>query len=234
MKGIKMTVLMLIFCQAVVAQTKTAEQITAKQVEKLNSKVVLSEGQKQQVTEIILASTKQMQGLKEADELTPEMRKEIKKAEREQVKELLTDEQKEALREAHKDKAEHKADKAMHKADRLKHRAEREVTKNALQSKRKDFDVVLTTDEKAVIAQAKTLVPAKVKGKDAREALSEAEKAQRKTQMKEVRKMLKPIVNAHKTELDEIATTLPPKKDDATKNKKKNKKGFAYKFLLMD
>lgn len=238
MKGIKITAMLLIFCQAVVvAQIKTAEEITATHIQKLDSKVTLTEEQKEKVTKVLLTSTQQIIELKESEMLTPEMRKNLKKAEREQVKEILTDEQKAVLKEAHKDKVEHKADRAMHKAERVQQNTERKAAKSALQSKRADFDVVLTADEKATIAKARTMVPAKIKGKEAREALTDEEKNTRKAQMKEVHQMLKPIVKSHEAELKEVQKSIPEKAGQTQKDgksNKKHKKGFATRFLLMD
>lgn len=78
MKGIKITLLMLIVCQTAIAQSKTAEEVAAKHVERLNNIVQLTAEQQVQVKTIVLASTKEIKHLKENGQSTPEERRAIK------------------------------------------------------------------------------------------------------------------------------------------------------------
>jgi hypothetical protein len=234
MKGIKITVMMLIFCQAVVAQSKTAEEITTKHVERLDSKVQLTAEQKSNVASIVLSSTQKIQALKEDGSSSPEERKAIKQAERKKIKELLTAEQNAKLKEARSqdDKLANKKTKAV----KQEHREAKKAAKSELLVKRLAFENNLSASEKEAINKARELQPTKIKGKEAKSALSPDEKSARKAQMKEVQKLLKPVISAHQNELDEIKSTLPTKPESA--KVKADKKGtqkskFATKFLLM-
>ncbi len=233
MKGIKITLLMLIACQAAIAQSKTAEEIAAKHVERLNNIVQLTAEQQVQVKTIVLASTKEIKILKENGQSTPEDRKAIKEAERQKVKELLSDEQKAKLGENHLQHhlEGHDTSKVHKRADHQKS----EANKNYLYEKRAAFEKKLSAPEKEAIDKARMILPTQLKGKEAHEALSEEQKAVRKEHRKKIHALLKPIVKEHKKELEEIRANLPerPKSITHKHSGKKPKHMFSYRFLLL-
>ena len=85
-----------------------------------------------------------------------------------------------------------------------------------------------------MIAQARALQPERIKGKEAREALTVEQKEARKKQQKEIRGLLKPIVQAHKTEVEKVKASLPENAESSNPKKKKDKNAFACWFLLME
>ena len=232
MKGIKITLLMLIVCQTAIAQSKTTEEVAAKHVERLNNIVQLTAEQQVQVKTIVLAFTKEIKHLKENGQSTPEERRAIKEAERQKIKELLSDEQKAKLREnhLHHNLEGHDTSKVHKRADHQKS----EANKNYLYEKRAAFEKKLSAPEKEAIDKARMILPTQLKGKEAHEALSEEQKAVRKEHRK-IHALLKPIVKEHKKELEEIRANLPerPKSVTHKRSGKKPKHMFSYRFLLL-
>ena len=182
MKGIKITVMVLVFCQAAIAQNKTAEEITARHVDRLDTKVELTAEQKSSIETVVLKSTKEIQALREKDGYTPEERKAIKKAERSKINEILTASQKQKLKDA-RGTAE---DRKQLRTQKQEKRQKRAALKSELQEKRAIFNNVLTDSEKQIIEKARSIQPAKLKGKAARASLSDQEKEARKSQMRHV------------------------------------------------
>lgn len=225
MKGIKITLVLLIICQAVIAQQKTAEEITSKRLEKIKSALELTTEQRANIEAILATSSNKLIALRESAEFNREEAMLVKKEERKLIKEELTIEQRTALKEANVGK----------KAERKEAKAQRAETKEALGLKRASFDATLSGDEKMVIEQARSLVLKKL-SKDARTNLSEEEKANRKATKKEIASLLKPVIENHKTELDAIRAEMPekPKKMSHSSDKKvKVNQRFYRKFLLM-
>lgn len=230
MKGIKITVMMLLICQAVIAQNKTAEEVTEHRMERLDGQLDLTADQESKISKIVFASATEMLALKSTGTFDREQMRDLKKNERQLIKAELTPEQKEILKEQREGE---KLERQKNRDLRMVKRTERQATKAALLAKRTAFEASLTTEEKAIIEQARALKPEKIKGKDAKAALTDEQKAERKAVNKEIGKMLKPIVVAHKAELEAIQTEFPPK---AKLHKASNKgKGnhFKMKFLLM-
>ncbi|MDA8886458.1 hypothetical protein N9I68_02660 [Bacteroidia bacterium] len=232
MKGIKIIVMMLLISQAIIAQTKSAKEVTANRIERLQIQVELSADQTAKIESIVMESSTKILALKETGNFDREQIKELKKSERQLIKAELTEEQQATLKDAQKfQKVERKVQKAEHVAKRTK----RKAAKTALVQKRAEFDARLTDEEKRTIERSRDLLPERIKGTDAREALSVEEKDERKATRKEISKMLKPIVKKHKTELDTIKAEMPEpthhKKTSENKAIKAN--GFYQRFLLI-
>lgn len=100
MKGIKITLVLLIICQAVIAQQKTAEEITSKRLEKIKSALELTTEQRANIEAILATSSNKLIALRESAEFNREEAMLVKKEERKLIKEELTIEQCTALKEA--------------------------------------------------------------------------------------------------------------------------------------
>lgn len=231
MKGIKITVMMLLISQAIVAQTKTAAEIADEKVKKIESVVQLSVDQKAAISDIALSSATQMLEHKNAGTLDKDARHKLRVAEHKQINSLLTVDQQKAIKASRKHTAEEHAGK---KEQQKVSAAENKARKNELSLKRASFETKLTDAEKATIEKARNMMPAKVKGKEAKDALTDEQKAEAKAQRKEAYTLLQPIVAKHKAELDAIQAEIPakPSKKEGKKDSKKGNK-FAAKFLLM-
>ncbi len=151
MKGIKITLVLLIICQAVIAQQKTAEEITSKRLEKIESAIELTTEQRANIEAILATSSNKLIALRESAEFNREEAMLVKKEERKLIKEELTIEQRTALKEANAGK----------KVERKEAKAQRTETKEALGLKRASFDATLSGDEKMVIEQASSTKKAK-------------------------------------------------------------------------
>ncbi|PCJ63175.1 MAG: hypothetical protein COA58_16425 [Bacteroidetes bacterium] len=230
MKGIKITVMMLIICQAVIAQTKTAKEVTTKRMERLDSKVDLTDDQESKISEIIFASATEMIALKKSGSFEREEMKELKKKERNLIKSQLTSKQLTTLKEANETRhLEHQK----RKNDRMIQRNTRTETRDLILAKRHRFENLLSIDEKAIIEKARTLKPERIKGKKTKGALTPEQKTERKEAHIQIRKLLKPVVKNHKKELDIIQSEMPAKEPKSSNEKKKKNNGFYTKFLLM-
>jgi colicin import membrane protein len=217
MKTLKVTIVLMLFCQAVLAQEFSPEQIATKRVGELDQKVSLSETQKTEVTAIFKASATQMQALKKSEVVDKDAIHSLRKDEREKVKALLTADQQKALKEANQ------ARKDDHKASRDKIREYHKTNvKPVILGKRKAFNAKLSAQEKAVITQARALKPKHEKG-NGKKQISEAEKEQHKVARNEIKLLLKPIVDTHKVELEAIAAELKPTLDAEKEFKKANR-----------
>lgn len=221
MNKIKITLLVLLFCQAAIAQTPTQAEIVEKRVTRLDQKVELSAEQKERVKSIVESHTARLIALRESNELNNMKRRELVKSERTAIAEILTAEQKEKLKSEN-------ADLRQERGERKIAKAERKVQKTVLQEKRMSFEQVLSLEDKAVISKARALKPSKLK-KEQRDQLTPEETANRKKAHKEVRTLLKPIAKKHQDALNELYDSL--KQDE--KEDKKKQKSFAMKFLLM-
>lgn len=229
MKGIKITAMLLIICQTVIAQQKTAEEVTKNRMDRLESVIELSEDQKSSIETVVFESSQKIIELKKSGSADKEEIAAIKKAERAEVKKLLSESQIATLKEARKGM---KAERKEAKADRAK----RKEAKDALLVLRQDFDRVLSSEEKEAVEKARALMPEKLNKED-RANLSEEEKAQRKTTKKEIANLLKPLIENHKSELDAIKADMPARPEKANKLPKEKKKNgeqrFYHRFLLM-
>jgi Spy/CpxP family protein refolding chaperone len=220
---------------------------------RLDSVVTLTDAQKQEITELNKAFKAKMKEQRSSGERDHEAMKAMRKEHRQQIEAVLTPDQ---LAKLEAFKAERKESrKAMH-AEIKEYR--KTNMKPALQQKRAEFDNVLTADEKATIdalrAELKGMKGEKGEGK--RHMDSEKRKAL-KARMDAA---LKPIVEAHKAELEQVHTDLKPLRETwkadlqaikakydmdhkQSKGKKMGKKGkgqgdrhqqmMAYRFLLM-
>ncbi|MFT4875439.1 MAG: ribosomal protein S8 [Bacteroidia bacterium] len=173
MRGIKVTVMMLLVSQAIVAQIKTAEEIVTKKVGKIESALELRENQKAAISNIALSSSTQMLEYKNAGTLDKEARHKLRVEEHKQIHAVLTPEQRIALKESRTHtKEEHIARNRLQQV----HQAEVKERKNLLIGKRAAFEDSLTDAEKETIEQARSLMQDGVKGKEAKVALTEEEK----------------------------------------------------------
>ena len=111
MKGIKITAMLLIICQAGIAQTKTAEQMTAKRMANLETTLSLSDAQKANIESIVLASSNKVIALKENQDVAREEIVKLRKEERTQIKAELSQVQQVQLKEANKVKKAKRQDK---------------------------------------------------------------------------------------------------------------------------
>ena len=247
MKKLKVTIVLLLIFQAVLAQKITPEQVAARKVAELDNKVNLSESQKTEVAAIFKETATQMQTLKKAETDNNDAIKALRKETKESVRALLTNEQQQILKE------EHKEERGQNKAarDKIKEYHNKNV-RPVIFEKRKSFDSKLTDEEKEVINQARALKPDFEKGHKVRERSSE-EKHNNNATREEIKMLLTPIVNAHRSELEIIAEELQPtfeaEKEFIELNKSNNdeshpKKGqfrgkehspeqFMFRFLLV-
>ncbi len=212
MKVIKLTLVLMLFCQAVIAQKVSPEERAKKHVELLDQKVQLSEDQKTDVYQIMLKSAEEIKALKLSGEKNKEAFKAIKKDQRTAIHEVLDEDQIIALKEVHKQmkterKEAHQQIKQYHK----------EHVKPQVQAKRVEFDKLLTEDEKQIIEEARALKPKHKKGE--RKTLTEQEREELKAKRQEINQMLDPIISAHQTELDAIMVDLKPVFDEAEKQR---------------
>ena len=242
MRAIKITLVLLLFCQAVLAQKISAEEMAEKKVLKLDEKVTLTETQKAEINTIVLESTTKIKELRSEESADQEAIKKIKMDERAKIKEVLTEEQQTLLKNAKKsERVENKAQREKMKAYNKEH------VKPVVAEKRKGFELLLTDDEKASIAAAHSLKleMRKVDKKD----LSEEEKSALKAKRTEINNLLDPIITKHQDELTKIKLELEPVYEAAKQNagkekpegrhhkgkkhdKKPNDKRFEHRFLL--
>lgn len=209
-----MLVLFLGISQAM-AQKKT-DRAQAK-TDRLDEKVGLTDEQKVKITDLNKSFSEEMKAIRQDGkaELREEMHT-MMKAHREKVSEVLTDEQKQKL------KADREQKRALHKAMREEIKSYR--TKNikpVMNEKRSKFEKVLTVDEKKAITEARAEIE-KLKG-DLKQERSDKkndgfkpDSEMRKAHMDQVRMIIdthiRPIIDAHKTELDVIEKELEPKR----------------------
>jgi hypothetical protein len=225
MNGIKITVMMLLISQAMIAQTKSSIQKAKKKVERLEEVITLTYEQKSSITNIMHASELQDTEIRSKEVVDKNAIHDLKKEERAQIKEVLTPEQQATLKVAnYAKKEEYKLKK--------ENRTQRKAAKNALLEQRTAFNAKLTPSEQAIIEKARALQAARAQGKKARAAMTGEQKAQNNAARKETHKLLKPIVKSHKAELDAIKASTP---SPASKSgeQKKSKNTFYYTFLLM-
>jgi hypothetical protein len=230
MKGIKITVMMLLASQALVAQTKTPSEHAAKRVERMEEVITLTAEQKTSITAIVEATAAKASLLNTSEEQGKTALLALRKEEKAQINALLTDEQKATLKETKESRTqEFKEQKAL----KMEKNAERKQLKNALHEKRIAFDSQLSAEEKAIVEKARSLQPVKIKEQSARAELTESQKNERKKAHKEVVTLLKPVVKKHQAELDAIEAELPNSLNNKSKEKKQGKNNFAYRFILM-
>lgn len=255
MKAIKVTIVLLLFCQAALAQKISPEQRIEKKVASLDEKVSLTDTQKEQVKAIFSVTASQMQSLRKAEgEENKDAIRELRKDEREKVKAVLTPEQVSKLQVIKKEERE------LHKANRDKIKEYHKTNvKPVLEAKRKAFDAKLTASEKAIIAEAKAKMPEHEKGKG-QQNQETANNEDNQATRQEIKMLIQPIVNTHKAELEQIFNDVKPVLDaekefiKANKSEQDPKKGmeskrkqgkkdgqngdgserFMYRFLLMD
>jgi hypothetical protein len=210
MKVIKITLVLMLFCQAVFAQKPSPEEMAQKRVDRLDEKVSLTETQKTETYAIVLEGIIDIQNLKEEDSTYKEAFRTIKKDLREQIKEVLTEEQRAILKESRdqKKRTHHQENRAYYK----------EHVKPVVKAKRMEFETKLTVEEKQVIADARLLKPQHKK--DGKKGISKQERQQMKESKAEIKLMLQPIVTAHKLELEEIMNELEPIYEEAAKHRK--------------
>lgn len=214
MKGTTMMMLVLLASQFVLAQSKTATEITEKKMERLSKKLNLSQSQEQSISAIVLESTNQILAIREQEPNDTAGIKAVKKSSRKLIMKELTPEQKGLLKEQNKIRKKEKTGKKERKQEML--------------DKRASFESVLSAEEKAIVASAKALRPAKM-SKEQRGAMSAEAKEERKAAMKEIRTLLSPVVKNHEAELQQILQDVPSKEG----KQEKKKKGKAIQFLLM-
>ncbi len=222
MKKTKITLMLLIICQAVIAQTKTAEEVTEKRLERIEQTIDFSVEQRTNIEAIVLKSSSEILAMKASGEYAREDIVAIKKQERTLVKAQLTPEQLLALKAA---KESNKAKHNQVKAERAKFQA----AKQDLKAMRSAFDAKLSTEEKEVIEKARLLLPKRVK-KTEKAELTPEEKEERKAIRMEIKNLLAPVIATHQAELDQIKSTTPTKRG---KNESTPNNGFYHKFLLM-
>ncbi|NUM32192.1 MAG: hypothetical protein HUU47_07710 [Bacteroidetes bacterium] len=173
---------------------------------------------------------------------------------RHKIKDVLTTEQFEKLKNLIKDSLKNKRELRKKTAMELKEYNEKNI-KPVISLKRKDFDKLLNETEKKIIgeyiAKHKALKESKFKDSN-----PEILKERRKALQKETSIALKPIIKKHKDELEKILNDLKPQYEKwqadikeiktkngnteyAKQNERKheqnfNKKNAAIKFLLYD
>ena len=221
MNKIKMTLVVLLFCQAAAAQTMSTSERVEKKVARIEEKVALTPEQKVSITAVVSEHITKLQALKESGELDETARKAIAQSQRDAIAEVLTEEQKTILK---REMARTRGTKEVKKAIK----AERQAQKIALKQKRAEFEHALSDEDKKIIAAARALLPTKL-SKEQKDQLTAEEKEARKATKKEVRKMLNPIVQKHQSDIDQIYDTVFQRDVD-----KKKRKAFAVKFLLMN
>ncbi len=217
----------------------------------LDSVVSLTDAQKQEITEINQAFKTKMKEQRESGQRDHEAMKAMRKEHRQQIEAVLTPDQ---LTKLEAFKAERKESrKAMH--SEIKEYRKTNM-KPALQQKRAEFDNVLTEEEKATIealrAELKGMKGNKGEGK------RKMDPEKRKALKEKMDVALRPIIEAHKAELEQVHTDLKPLRETwkadikaikakydmdhkQQKGKKMGKKGqgdrrqemMAYRFLLM-
>ena len=253
MKAIKVTIVLLLFCQAVLAQKISQEQRIEKKLTSLDEKVTLTATQKEEVQAIFTNTATQIQSLRKAGDENKDAMLELRREEREKVKAVLTPEQVTKLKELKK------AEREQHKVSRDNIREYHKTNvKPVLEAKRKAFDAALSASEKEIITQAKAKMPEHKKGEDHLK-LEKGNKQDYKTARQEMKVLLQPVVDAHKAELEQIFNEVKPILDAEKEFIKENrpehepKKGiqiehrkgkfdgqkgdsnerFMYRFLLM-
>lgn len=239
MRAIKITLVMLLFCQAVLAQKFSVEEIAERKVMKLDEKVTLTETQKVEINTILLESTSQIKELRKAETVNQEAVKQLKMEEKAKIKEILTEEQQTLLKDAKK------ADRVKNKTQRENIKAyNKEHVKPLVSEKRKAFELLLNQEEKDNIISARNIKAAHKK--QDRKSLTEEEKAAIKANREEIAKLLDPIIETHKQQLEVIKTELAPVHEAAKENAgshepggkkkhpKKENKRFEYRFLLSE
>jgi len=229
MKGIKITAMLLIICQAVIAQTKSVDKITTRKMEKLESTITMTDTQKASIESVVRQSAYKVVALRDSTAQDKKEIGKIRKEERAQIRELLTEEQRDQLKDA-------KQVQRKNREGQLKNNKERGTHREVLRAKRLEFDKILSEEEKSKIEEARALLPERSHKKEHVE-LTEAQKEERKTIRKTIAILLQPIIENHKTELDAIKAELPAKPARADKpatDRKGNRAEYFYhRFLLM-
>lgn len=242
-RKLKLTIMALMVAGIAVAQKPNAEERVEKRLERIDNTVSLSELQKQELKPILMAGAEEIKILRQSGEMSKEKAKEIRKAQKEAIASVLTEDQVAKMEEA---KAEKKADKMQARKEIRSYN--KEHVKPVLLEKRQAFESLLSAQEKEVISKAREMKP-KRKGKKG--SLTQAEKEEMKAQRDQISLMLKPIKEAHATDLAqvkvEMEATMQAAKEHAKdlksdnegkgqkskKKKKKRKDNFEDRFLLM-
>lgn len=206
--------MVVLICQAVFAQQKTVEEITEMKVNKLEAHVVLSEVQKNEITEIILRSTAERKTLRSEQEANHKKMKALKMAEKSKIEKVLTEEQIEKL------------DSYLHSRNQKPHKPSKEM-----HLKRVEFDKRLTAAEKERIEKARLLRPHK--GHVVMKDLTEKEKKEHRRQNSEIKSLLSPIVESHRAELEKIMASMTTRHQTKHPNAKPDADRKFYRFLLM-
>lgn len=246
MKNLKITLVIVLFCQAVFAQNLEVEDKVSKRIAMMDDKIALTEDQKSIIQEILSSNATKIATLRSTSAASKEEIMAIRKAERESIKQVLTEDQLSKL------KAERKAKKATAKAKREDYKAYyKENVKPELTKHRAAFNQKLSANEKQTIEQTRKQLRDLKPSKGAK--LADDEKKELKSNRMAIKKQLDPIIANHKAELENIKAKLKPTLDAAREYKKeqlkedqdpnkrgkkqrrkkrKKKGGFEYRFLL--
>lgn len=216
---------------------------------KLEEAVDLSEEQVVKIRAIVDDHMGKIKAVKEADGSKEEIQK-LRKSMKEAIHAELTEDQLAELKEQRKNapklsKEEQQAKKEKMKAER---KALREKAKPQIQEARAAFESKLTQEEKDVIVNARALVASSlaVKGDSSLKSLNKEERMIIKTNRDSVKKMLQPIIENHRSELEAVRAEVKPPKGSAVKeregqkgqakphdHKVKPEERFYQRFLLM-
>lgn len=235
MKNLKITLVIVLFCQAVFAQNLEVEDKVSKRIAMMDDKIALTEDQKSIIQEILSSNATKIATLRSTSAASKEEIMAIRKAERESIKQVLTEDQLSKL------KAKREDYKAYYK----------ENVKPELTKHRAAFNQKLSANEKQTIEQTRKQLRDLKPSKGAK--LADDEKKELKSNRMAIKKQLDPIIANHKAELENIKAKLKPTLDAAREYKKeqlkedqdpnkrgkkqrrkkrKKKGGFEYRFLL--
>ena len=235
--------------QAGWAQEEVKTDRADSKLAKLQESVDLSEEQVIKIRTIVDDHMVKIKAVKEADGSKEEIQK-LRKSMREAIHSELTEDQLAELKEQRKNaprlsKEERQAKKDQMKAER---KALKEKAKPQVQEARAAFESKLTQEEKDVIVNARALVANSmaVKGDSSMKSLKKEDRLMIKTNRDSVKKMLQPIIENHKSELETIRAEVRPPKGSAVKeregqtgqakphdHKVKPEERFYQRFLLM-
>ncbi len=174
-----------------------------KHIERLDSIVDLSDEQESQIQSLQEALKIKMKDARMNKDR--EAMKSLRKQHKADIEAILTDEQVEILK---KSREAHRAEiKEMHEA--LK-KYKNEQIKPTLKTKRAEFEINLTEDEKATIAALRTEVKTMRRAHKESGSKGKLSQDERKAKKEKIATTLDPIILAHKAELETIEEDLAP------------------------
>ncbi len=222
-------------CQAAFSQSPSGLDRIDSKIARLDSQVNLSEQQETQIRQIMVESRERIKTLQMDSNVSRTEIHQIRKDAREEVHNILTEEQKAKL-PAKRGESE----RPNHHRGKYKMKGHSE-----LKTDRLEFDSLLSTEEKNLIENARKMIHDTRKDSKGlnKDSISSEERKVLKQKKEQIFKSLDPVLDNHKEELlsiemahNERLKSIESERPNGQEHKRhKTRKGdkFSYRFLLM-